>query len=59
MRHILTFLALFLFTGLITPAKSQGIGRSPNMRLEATGLEIGSKLPDSLEVMIQMETRFI
>lgn len=51
MQYKLTILILALCLELFTlQVKAQNLKGSPNMRLKATGLEIGSSLPDSLEV---------
>ena len=51
MRYKLTLLILSMCLGLFTlQVQAQNLNGSPNMRLNATGLEIGSSLPDFLEV---------
>ena len=50
-RTQFTIFILGLGLGVFLPQiQAQNLNRNPNMRLEATGLEIGSRLPDSLEV---------
>jgi len=51
MQFKLTLLILSMCFGLFTlQVQAQNLNGSPNMRLNATGLEIGSSLPDFLEV---------
>ncbi len=50
MQYKLTFLILSLSIGLSLQVQSQYRKGGPDVRLKATGLEVGSSLPDSLEV---------